>query len=413
MRAARRPVVAMVSDAIHPYHRGGKEIRYYMLSHRLSEWADVRLYTMKWWPGPKTIHDGPVELRALCRHLPLYAGGRRSIPQAIWFALSCLQLLWHRFDVLEADHMPYLQIIPLRLVAWIRRKRLVVTWHEVWGAEYWQDYAGQAGRVGAVVERIAMHLPDEILAASPNTGERLREVLGADAPVTVAPNGVDLTEINATTAASDRYDLITVGRLLDHKRVDLLLRAIAALKSRGRVVNALVVGSGPHEQALRLQAAELDVTNAVTFKTDVTDQGELYGLLKGARVFVAPSEREGFGIAVLEAIACGLHVVTTSAPDNLAQHLVRESARGRVCDPDVDSLARAIDAELDLVGGSEGELPSSTRRVEPWVRQYDWATIAATVMHALLRLGAVPEPLERLDKGGMERAAAQAARTGI
>jgi hypothetical protein len=52
-QADGRRVVAMVSDAIHPYHRGGKELRYYELTRRLAGRADIHVYTMNWWNGPR------------------------------------------------------------------------------------------------------------------------------------------------------------------------------------------------------------------------------------------------------------------------------------------------------------------------------------------------------------------------
>ncbi len=78
------------------------------------------------------------------------------------------------------------------------------------------------------------------------------------------------------------------------------------------------------------------------FRADVGEQKELYALLKSARLFVSLSVREGFGMAVLEAIACGLPVLTTSAPDNHAQHLVREYSRGTVCGPGLDTVTAAV-----------------------------------------------------------------------
>ena len=71
-------------------------------------------------------------------------------------------------------------------------------------------------------------------------------------------------------------------------------------------------------EALHAQAQRLGIEAAIDFRHDVWEQKDVYALMKAARVAVFPTSREGFGIAVLEAIACGLPVVTTSAPDNLA-----------------------------------------------------------------------------------------------
>jgi hypothetical protein len=132
-RKDQHPVVALVSDAIFPYSCGGREIRYHELTRRLAGHAELHLYTMRWWDGPRVRKDEIVTFHAISRLRPMYTKNRRSLRQAIFFALACLRLLASRFDVLEADHMPLLQILVLRFVATVKRKRFVVTWHEVWG----------------------------------------------------------------------------------------------------------------------------------------------------------------------------------------------------------------------------------------------------------------------------------------
>jgi glycosyltransferase involved in cell wall biosynthesis len=376
----RRPVIAIVSDSVFPYQRGGKELRYHELTRRLARRADVDVYTMHWWAGPALRGVDGVTYRAICPALALYDDGRRSVRQALVFALACLRVGARRFDVLEADHMPYLQLFPLRLVATLRRRRLVVTWHEVWGADYWRRYLGRRGLLAWWIERAAMRLPDEIVAASEETGRRLRAHLGPRARIRVAPNGIDLDAVRAAPAASARTDVVVVGRLLAHKRIDMLLDAVALLHRDGRPVTCRVIGDGPERAALRAQAAELGIARAVDFRHDVGDQRELYSLLKAARVFAFPSEREGFGIAVLEALACGLPVVTTSAADNLAADLALRSSRGTVCDPCAPALATAVREVLEDQGSRAGGNPAD----DAWLGGYDWDAVADAVMAAVL-----------------------------
>lgn len=373
-----RASVAMVTDAIYPYHRGGKELRYHELGYRLADRADVHIYTMKWWHGPKHQTQAGITLHALGRHRPLYAGGRRSLAQAICFAFACFRLLGHRFDVLEADHMPYLQIPVLRLVAILKRTPLVVTWHEVWGRRYWCEYLGFAGNAAWLVERLAMWLPDSIIAASPQTARRLRPYVRPRTRVFVAPNGVDVDVARSTWAAGEPVDVVTVGRLMPHKRVDMLLRSIALLCAQGSPVTCRIIGDGPERDALHDLAETLGVADQIEFRHDVGDQKELYGLLKSATVFAFPSAREGFGIAVLEAIACGLPVVTTSAPDNVAQDLVGQSATGVVCAPSSEALAEAIRQVLS-VPRSQG----ADKGLDSWLSEYTWDAAADQVAIAL------------------------------
>lgn len=380
-RSEGRVVVAMVSDAIYPYHHGGKELRYYELSRRLADRADVHVYTMKWWQGLPLCRHGNVTYKALCRYYPLYVGERRSIIQAVFFALACLRLMTARFDVIEADHMPYLQIPVLWLVATIRRKPLVVTWHEVWGLRYWQQYLGRAGMAAWMIEWLAMRLPDHIVAASPQTAQRLRETLGPRTRITVAPNGIDLTAIHLAPVAKREADLVTVGRHISHKRIDMLLDAVALLRSDGFAVTCRVIGNGPDRDRLRMHARALGLAETVEFLDDVRDQGELYGLLKSAKVFVSPSAREGFGIAVLEAIACGLPVVTTSTPDNLAQYIAAKSTRGVVCDPDAESLA---DTLKGLLRNCDASASQDDWAEDSWLDEYTWDACASVVAQALM-----------------------------
>lgn len=380
MSRKRLPSVALVTDAIFPYHRGGKEIRYHEVARRLAQHADVRVYTMNWWQGPRERSEDGVTFEAISPLLPLYSGERRSVRQALVFALCCLKLLFRRFDVIEADHMPYIQLFPLRLVATLRRKRLVVTWHETWGPAYWREYLGRAGRIGWLFERFAMQLPDAIIAASSETAARLRDWLGDGVPVTVAPNGVDMDQIEGTPAAPDRTDIVVVGRLLEHKRIDLLIDTVALLHADGMPLTCRIIGDGPERENLHEQAEMLGMTGAIDFRHDVHGQDELYSLLKAGRVFVFPSAREGFGIAVLEALACGLPVVTTSAPDNLARHLVKSSARGVVCEPSAPAIANAVIRVL--ASTQEGH---SYEPLDAWLREFHWGTVTDRIAGVVLR----------------------------
>ncbi len=372
----RRPRVAMVTDAIAPYHRGGKEQRYIQLSRRIGRRADVHVYTMKWWPGPRVIHEDGVTLHAICPRLSIYNGERRSTLEAVAFALGCLRLLGARMDVIEADHMPYLQLFPLKLVALLRRKRLVVTWHEVWSEEQWREYLGPAGWLAWQLERLAARLPDRIVATSEQTASRLR-ALRVGTPVTVAPGGVDIDAVRALPRAAAAPDVISVGRLLAHKRHDLLLDALALLAPELRPTCA-IVGNGPEREALREQADRLGIGDQVEVMSEISSDVDLLSMLKAARLCVFASEREGFGIAALEAIACGVPVLTTTAPHNLARHLVARADHGVVCEPTPEALAAEIAAALDRPP------PHVNGAGDAWLNEFDWSHVAKLTYDALL-----------------------------
>jgi glycosyltransferase involved in cell wall biosynthesis len=370
------PVVALVADAVFPYHLGGREVRYHELTTRLAEAASIHIYTMQWWQGERELVDGNITFHAISRLHPMYAGGRRSIRQALFFALACAKMLGKRFDVLDADHIPYFQILVLRVIASVKRRRLVVTWHEVWGKDYWREYLGWLGAGAWLVEWLAMRLPDHIIAASPQTADRLRSVLGTQASITVAPNGVDLDAIRDTYPDSSATDVVVVGRLIDHKRIGMLLDAIALLHAEGLPATCRVIGDGPERDALKGHAEALGLSEAVDFRHDVREQKEVYALVKAAKAAVFPSDREGFGAAVLEALACGVPVVTTSSPDNLSQHLAKRSVRGHICEPSPAAIAKTLKPLL-------AETATGSGLVDDWLSDYTWDAMADQVANAL------------------------------
>jgi glycosyltransferase involved in cell wall biosynthesis len=378
--ARSRPVVALVSDAIYPYFRGGKEFRYHELSTRLGRRADVHVFTMKWWDGPSTRREGNVTFHAVSRLYAMYAGQRRSFREAIFFALGCLRLLWFRFDILEADQFPNFHIFTLRLVAWIKRKPLTVTWHEVWGRDYWRQYLGRAAEMAWRVEWLSMRLPDHLIAASEQTAARLRATLGDQASISVVPNGIDLDGIRNSYPDAAKVDLVTIGRFLPHKKIDMLLDSVALLHASGQPVTCRIIGDGPMRGALHAQAKRLGIDDSIDFRHDVWEQKDVYALMKAARVAVFPTTREGFGIAVLEAIACDLPVVTTSAPDNLAQHLVAQSSAGAVCAPRADAIA---DVLRTLLVRHDEQPDGSPTHHDEWLSAHGWDAAADRVAEVL------------------------------
>ena len=104
--------------------------------------------------------------------------------------------------------------------------------------------------------------------------------------------------------------ILFVGSLIPRKGVQTLIDALAALPAADRPGLA-VVGKGPLEGALRAQAARLGLGGLVHFLGRVAD-ADLPGLYRLARVFAYPSAGEGFGIPILEGLASGVPVVTST-----------------------------------------------------------------------------------------------------
>lgn len=345
-----------MSDALYPWHKGGKEVRYLHLLNGLPEHEmDVVVYSMKWWdetPEVLVSPFGSLTYCAICPRVPMYRGAKRSIAQALLFAVSTLRLLTRKFDVIEADHMPYLQLLPLRVVAWIKRVPLVITWHEVWGEDGWRLYIGRIGVAAAFLERVCIRLPDRIVAVSAGTADKLVAMGAKRDHVYVVPNALDLEQLLAAVAQASAPELLFVGRLIEHKQAKLAIKATEILAARGHDVHLGIVGVGPEESRLRTQVAESGLSARVTFYQAIESQQDLWSLIRGSQVLLAPSVREGFGLVVAESLALGTPVVCALHSENESSYLVG---------PATGSLVPAFDAQA-LADAAEYWLNDDSRR---------------------------------------------------
>lgn len=362
--------IAYVYDAIYPHVRGGAEKRIWELATRLAARGhEIHLFGMKWWDEPDevVVQEG-VTIHGVCPAEPLYAGGRRTAGQALRFARSVYRPLLSvgrdsGLDLIDCQNFPYFPCFSAHRVAKQLGIPLAITWHEVWG-EYWYEYLGWCGIFGKIIEARAAALPHYPIAVSPMTARAL-EGLGVTGDIPVIPNGIDMGQITAVMPAEmegggpaacygsrdggpdiPQSDVIFTGRLIREKHVDLLIRAAALLREELPGLRLAIIGDGPERQALETLAQEEGIAEAVSFTGFLPTHDAVIAAMKASGVFVLPSTREGFGIVALEAMACGLPVVTVIHPRNAAADLVEDGVTGYCCLLSPEGLAEGIRLSL-------------------------------------------------------------------
>ncbi len=344
-----------------------------------------------------------VTLAGFCRPLPgipprlkvqslgelgaLYnAAGQRSTRKAIRFAFTVPRVDVRGFDVVETANMPYIHILPLAVKCALARRPLLVTWYEYWG-DYWKGYVGRLkAPVYKAIEWCTAQLGTAVTATSRLTQERLarRRRRGG---VELVPCGIHVDEVQrAARIAEARHGegppLIYAGRLLREKRIDLLLRAVALLAPRQTGVLLTVFGDGPYREALMRLANELGIADRVDFRGHVETSREVWENLGRSRVAVQPSEREGFGLFPLEAMAAGLPVVYCESPESAVSELVRDGVEGRCCAPEPQALADAL--EHLLTDGAEWSRLHHNALER--AAGYDWDEVARQIEKTCERL---------------------------
>jgi glycosyltransferase involved in cell wall biosynthesis len=128
-------------------------------------------------------------------------------------------------------------------------------------------------------------------------------------PSKVIPNTYREDIFYSSPDAARDKDLVFLGRLVSSKGADLLLNALAILKSRGLSPRLTIIGGGPEESALQQLSKELGIADKIEFAGVKADR-ELASILNAHKILVVPSRwQEPFGIVALEGIACGCVVV--------------------------------------------------------------------------------------------------------
>ncbi len=364
--------IALVSDAVLPFNKGGKETRiYHLTTEMVKRGHSVHIYTMKWWDGSNDYAYEGVQYHALSHLYPLYKNDRRSIRQGLLFGISCLKMITRDFDILEVDHMPFFPLYAAKVVSILKRRPLYATWHEVWGLEYWRKYLGNVkGSVAYLVEKISVKMPDHIIAVSKQTEDKLRTELQYKGPLSLVINGIDSDQITPIASAKEKSQVIFIGRLMPHKNIDILIESIAIVRKKNPAIRCHIIGGGPDYDRLQSLITQLGLAENVKMFGFIESSEEVIAHMKASKVFVLPSSREGFGISILEALACGLRVVTVNHPDNAGQFLVKPTA-GTVCDLTAAALAQGITTELK---NFRSVLP-----IDPGLNYYDWEYSASSL----------------------------------
>nr|WP_281367284.1 glycosyltransferase [Nocardioides kongjuensis] len=173
--------------------------------------------------------------------------------------------------------------------------------------------------------------------------------------------------------------VVYVGRHIQDKRVEALPAAIAAARAVLPDLTATIYGDGPTREHVRSEVERLGLRDVVDLPGFV-DRSVLDAGLRTASVLVNPSEREGYGLVVVEAAAAGTPVVVVDGPDNASVELVVPGRNGAVArSTAADDLAEAILSVVD--GGSA--LRSSARA---WYDDHARAGSVAVTARGVLEL---------------------------
>nr|WP_252727947.1 glycosyltransferase [Curtobacterium sp. WW7] len=181
--------------------------------------------------------------------------------------------------------------------------------------------------------------------------------------------GTTLPELPSPHQFNIPLQLLTLGRLAPKKRVDLAVRAVAALIARGVAVRLTVAGVGPERRALGRLADELGVKDEVAFIGEVSGSAKRSAYLS-ADLFILPSEDENFGIVIAEALAHGLPVIASTNVE--AANIAGDGAACLLDYVDEEAIA---DAAIELSTHDRRVLSATARSAAE--ERFDWDRVAS------------------------------------
>lgn len=151
---------------------------------------------------------------------------------------------------------------------------------------------------------------------------------------------IDLDTFKPYPEIGKKYDLVFCSRLEKNKGIFNLIEAIKIAKRQKLDIKLLIIGSGPEKKNLEVRIKDWGLKENVIFSGWLETVRDVALAYNSAKIFVNPSFNEGGPRVVLEAMACGLPVVTTKV--GLMHDLIRDGENGLFTDWDPAKLAEII-----------------------------------------------------------------------
>ena len=216
------------------------------------------------------------------------------------------------FDVVVED----LNKVPL-FMPWWTRTPVVLLVHHLFGSTAFREASFPVAAATWLMERPIPRVfgdsPAVAVSASTIADLRERGMTGRD--ITLVPNGVDLDRFRPGKegARFPEPTLLYLGRLKRYKGIDLILRAVSLMRNQGMTARLLIAGKGDHLQALQKLCSRLGIGDTVEFLGYVPEE-EKIRLLQQSWIHLLTSPKEGWGISIMEAAACGTPTVASRSP---------------------------------------------------------------------------------------------------
>jgi glycosyltransferase involved in cell wall biosynthesis len=371
MSAAGEPILVVANwrDLTHPQAGGAERVCEEMAARLAADGHRVVLLSSKVAGRPATETVNGYTIRR--------AGGRFTV-----YPAALLWLLRNRrrvATILDSQNgIPFFT----PLVARRRAVILLMIWHvhQDQFAAYFPRPVAAVGRWLETAGSRAVYGKRMIIAISPSTRQGVRRDLKLAGDIRVIPPGWSLS-VPPTSQRRPRTTaptIVSVGRLVPHKRTHLTIQAMAELRHAHPDLTLHIVGSGPELAKLQADVDRLQLSQRVHFHPDCTD-AERDALFTSAWLSINASAGEGWGISVIEANALGIPVLAFARPG------LRDSIRNEITGWLVEEGSSLSDAASDVLAelADNAIAERFSQEAMGWAANFTWQSMAQRLFTAL------------------------------
>jgi glycosyltransferase involved in cell wall biosynthesis len=388
----RKMKILMCPEYFIPSIGGGEVWSWQVARHLVKRGHEVDVLTYK---HPNRFYNEVIEGVRILRTGRFPISGvqsyfRRAYVQGIGIIAEGLK---RDYDLAQVSQT--FPLLPASLLSKMKRRPIVAVYHDVYGFGFsLRDKGIVRGIIRGSVEHTTFKLDfDAIIAVSQSTKRKLLSRGVQSEKICVITEGVDLESVDfVEQEKSETPMVIYVGRLVAHKRVEDLLAAFSIVLKTVPSAQLYIVGEGPRGRLLRELSSSLKIHEKVRF-TGYVPEHEKLRLMKQAHTLVLPSVMEGFGLVLIEAMACRTPVIAANVGG--PKEVVMPGQTGFLVEPfDVDALAEKLcilltDAKMRERMGEAGrhtveKFYTWERVVDSILRLYHGVLENSSVRHAVL-----------------------------
>ncbi len=217
-------------------------------------------------------------------------------------------------DLVEGTN--FVSYLPAYYIA--RKKHLPCTalYNDVWVGKWIHNIGLIQGIMGEILERFILSRNwSYLIANSRFTLENLLNYGLEKDRLKLIYSGVDTRKCHTINVPKDKKPTICcVSRLVQYKKVDILIRAVSSVKNHIENIQCNIIGIGPELKRLEGLVQELDLKDNVSFLGFIKRHQDVLKIIKKSHIFCFPSIVEGFGLVTIEAMACSTPYVCSNIP---------------------------------------------------------------------------------------------------